>query len=79
MTDTQNGRTTLALVGQKLDALDAKFTEHTSKVDVAQNEYHKLDRRVVRLEERLAVYAVGMMAFSVLASAIAAYIGTLVQ
>ena len=77
MTEGGNDRVTLALVGQKLDALDVKLTTYCQRSEEAQESRHALDNRLVRVEERLAIYAAALMAFSVVASAIAAYIATI--
>ena len=69
----------MALVGQKLDDLDKKLTGFCVRVEEAQERRHALDNRLSRVEERLTMYAAALMAFSVVASAISAYIATLVR
>ena len=79
MAEDDNARITLAVLGEKMDSLHAAVLTYAGKIDDGQIERHSIDTRLARVEERLTIYAAALMVFSVVASAISAYIGTLVR
>ena len=79
MTEGDNARITLAILGEKIDSLHAAFAKYADKIDEGQIERHSIDTRLARVEERLTIYAAALMVFSIVASAIAAYMATVIR
>jgi len=70
-----NGRVTLAVLGEKLDNLDGKVTAALEDAKEERDAREKLGTRVTRIEERIGIWAIAQAAWTALASAIAAAIG----
>jgi len=84
--DTDNGRVTLALLGQKLDVLGDKLDDLLERQDLVDRVVHehsvqiatqcqRLDGRIDRVEDRVKSWQAGQGVFTALASAVAAWLG----
>ena len=73
---TNNDKVTLAVLSTKLDALHdttAEIKDDTKEIKEAQKDH---DRRITRLEERTGTMAKLQAAFTLVASAIAGFVGS---
>lgn len=69
------GEPTLAVLDTKLDGLHEKLDVLTRKVDVLNGTVRTHETEIVRLQERQTVGARLQGAFTLVASALAAYLG----
>lgn len=66
----------LIRIDTTVTAMSGKLSSLCQKVEDGEERNGKLDRRVTRLEERMSLWQVGQAAWTTLASAIAAAIGS---
>jgi len=75
MADDDNGRVTMAVLGEKLDNLDGKVTAALEDAKKERTERENIGTRVTRLEERMGIWSVLQAAYSTMVGAIAAFLG----
>jgi hypothetical protein len=75
MPDEENRRITVALLGAKIDALILKVDAAMMDAKVDRKAMVELSTRVTRLEERMSLWAAGLASFTLIAAAIAGWLG----
>ncbi len=73
--DNENGRVTLAVLGEKLDNLDGKVTVALDDAKAERKEREKVGTRVTRLEERMGILGALQAVYTTVAAALAGFIG----
>ena len=75
MADDNNGRVTMAVLGEKLDNLNDKVTTALEDAKLERKERECLGTRVTRLEERLGIWGMAQAAYSTITAIIAGFVG----
>ena len=75
MADDNNGRVTMAVLGEKLDNLDGKVTAALEDAKKERTERENIGTRVTRLEERMGIWGMAQAAYSTITAIIAGFVG----
>jgi len=79
MPDTENGRVTLAVLGEKLDHIEALLSAHIDDDRAWHQDHEKrirhLETRIVTVEQKQKGIAVGQSIFTAVAATIAGFLG----